>query len=426
MKWSGSMSIENENNSIEIIIAPKANCVVSYSLNNEQPVRSTHIGNQPLFYMDFEENFEEEEGFMEAFAEELGEAGSEYFNVDAQLSKYDQIAKHFNKDVSWRESAMSENISDMLGNAPSADQHVLDLDSALELMKNSRVFTAQYDYALTKGVSLQTSTTIKTTEFVRDANVILVNASMSQDDAVLLIAREIRRFWQKDSGTSVNPLSFHPDQAIVINRAQIADLNVFMVRVAWELQLAGEKSTWAYIEHSSLSDIGRAYAREACGDFRTMNNGEAAQAAFEAWFLSERCRKTDKILIQQMLSEYNGYVFGEDSAASKTIAFELLSKLGEQSFGKNYLEPYANIILHDPVFTEVRDRSNANFLWFIKFERSFKEAEQELHSEGLETNSALQDSKNDQSEENVFFIADGTTEHDVSDEQSRVIQFKPR
>ena len=36
----------------------------------------------------------------------------------------------------------------------------------------------------------------------------------------------------------------------------------------------------------------------------------------------------------------------------------------------------------DPIFTDVRDRSNANFLWFIKFERSFKETEQELQKGG--------------------------------------------
>jgi hypothetical protein len=38
------------------------------------------------------------------------------------------------------------------------------------------------------------------------------------------------------------------------------------------------------------------------------------------------------------------------------------------------------MIMNDPVFTDVRDRSNANFLWFIKFERSFMETERELQS----------------------------------------------
>jgi len=49
-------------------------------------------------------------------------------------------------------------------------------------------------------------------------------------------------------------------------------------------------------------------------------------------------------------------------------------------FGKNYLAEHAVTIMDDAIFTEVRDRSNANFLWFIKFERSFRETEQELQT----------------------------------------------
>lgn len=352
------MSVENEN-SIEIIIAPKKDCVVSYTLNNAQPVRSTHIGNQPLFYMEFEDHHEEEENFMESFSEELGHFNPEFMNVTQGLNKYDVVSKHFTKDASWREKLLSENIDDLTG----CTHTKLNLDDVLALMQKSRSFAAHYEFALEKGVKVELSNACSSSEFMRSSKIILINEAISTEDAALVLAKEVRSFWQKEHGTQINPLNFHPDQAIVINRAQIADLSVFMVRVGWELQLADEKTLWNYIEHSSLADIGRAYAREACADFRTINNGEAAQAAFESWFLSERCRRADKILIQQMLSEYNGYVFGEDSAASKAVAFDLLSKLGAYEFGKNYLQPYANVILNDPVFTEVRDRSNANFLW---------------------------------------------------------------
>lgn len=409
------MSVENEN-SIEIIIAPKKDCVVSYTLNNAQPVRSTHIGNQPLFYMEFEDHIEEDENFVESFSEELGNFNPEFLNATQSLNKYDVVAKHFTKDVSWRENLLSENISDMTGQSVNA----LNLDEIISTMQKSRIFEAHYEFACEKGVKIELSDKCASSEFIRSSKTILINNSASKEDAALILAKEIRAFWQKENGTQINPLNFHPDQAIVVNRAQIADLNVFMVRVCWELQLAEEKELWNYIEHSSLADIGRAYAREACADFRTMNNGEAAQSAFEAWFLSERCRRADKIVIQQMLSEYNGYVFGEDSAASKAVAFDLVSKLGEYGFGKNYLQPYANVILNDPVFTEVRDRSNANFLWFIKFERSFKEAEQELQSSAPTKNSGLQEKQN-ATAQNVYFIDDGSDE-----QQNKVIQFRPK
>jgi hypothetical protein len=114
-------------------------------------------------------------------------------------------------------------------------------------------------------------------------------------------------------------------------------------------------------------------------DFRTLNNGAAASAVFEAWFLSERCRLEDRKLIQQMLADYQGYVF-EGDQGSQQVTAELIAALGAVPFGKNYLAPFVSTIMSDALFTDVRDRSNANFLWFIKFERSFREAEQELQS----------------------------------------------
>jgi hypothetical protein len=133
------------------------------------------------------------------------------------------------------------------------------------------------------------------------------------------------------------------------------------------------------LENSAMEDLARALAREAYLDFRTLNTGSAAAAVFEAWFLSDRCRLEDRALIQTMLSDYQGYVF-ENEQASRSITGDLLVALGSQPVGKNYLTPVMNSLLSDPLFTEVRDRSNANFLWFIKFERSFRDAEQELQT----------------------------------------------
>jgi hypothetical protein len=153
-----------------------------------------------------------------------------------------------------------------------------------------------------------------------------------------------------------------------------------MVRIAWELQLAGEKEPWERIENSSMGDLARAFARESYLDFRTLNNGAASAAVFETWFLSDRCRGEDRKLIQQMLSDYRGYVF-DGAQPSQTVTAELIGALGSMPFGKNYLAPYVQTIIGDAVFTEVRDRANANFLWFIKFERSFRETEQELQTD---------------------------------------------
>jgi hypothetical protein len=131
--------------------------------------------------------------------------------------------------------------------------------------------------------------------------------------------------------------------------------------------------------------LGRAFAREAFLDFRTINNGLASAAVFECWFLSERCRATDKQLINQMLSDHQGYVF-EGLSPALSITPAVIGALGTMPYGKNYLAAHAATILSDTIFTDVRDRSNANFLWFIKFERSFRETEHEL--QGMEGPSA--------------------------------------
>ena len=170
----------------------------------------------------------------------------------------------------------------------------------------------------------------------------------------------------------------------------IADLMAGMVRIAWELQLAGEKDVWARIENSPLADLGRAFAREAFLDFRTVNNGIANCAVFEAWFLSDRCQHEDRRLIQQMLADYQGYVFDAEQS-SKAVTAELIVALGSMPFGKNYLAPYINTIVSDALFTEVRDRSNANFLWFIKFERSFQEKELQMIEESVKLSAEIVD-----------------------------------
>jgi hypothetical protein len=157
-----------------------------------------------------------------------------------------------------------------------------------------------------------------------------------------------------------------------------------MIRVGWELQLSGHKDVWSRIENSTLSDLGRGFAREAIADFRSINNGLAARATFESWFLSERCRKADRTLIQQMLADYQGYVFSDNVETSRLITLDVIKALGKMPFGQNYIEAVATQIIVDPVFTEVRDRSNANFLWFIKFERSFTEAEKEVAPQAAE------------------------------------------
>ncbi len=363
-------------------------CRVAYTINDEQPVRCTIIGDQPFFYMDFEGALDEEEGFDDFFSEideiERGVlamqekiSGASGINAEMSLEGASSAIKTmelFLEDTSF--ATAPHLASKETGKEADEEKNIAEIT---DILKRSRLAASFLDFAAQHKGSIYMSAQTDTAFYDRKSGHIFINPYLDRTNQVLLVARELRRLWQHRNGSLLNPLIFQPDQAILVNRAQMADLSVVMVRIAWELQLAGDKEPWDRIETSSLADLGRAFARESCLDFRTLNNGSACSAVFEAWFLSDRCQHEDRKLIQEMLADYRGYVFDAEQSSGHVRA-GLVVALGTMPFGKNYLAPYVNTITSDAVFTDVRDRSNANFLWFIKFERSFRETEQELQS----------------------------------------------
>lgn len=338
---------------------------IAYALNNAQPVRCTIVSDQPLFYMDVESDMEDEM----AFEIDTNAAGPASF---AEAPGAARITEDFLSDAAF--------ITGDTGTG--AEGHDTEFEVALltRTLERSRLAASYIECMHRHGGRFVINAQVENAGYDRATGTIHINPDRAKPDQLLLVARELRRLWQHRNGALIDPLTFHPDNAILINRAQIADLSASMVRIAWELQLAGEKDAWARLENSALEDLARAFAREAFLDFRTVNNGTANSAVFEAWFLSERCGYEDRKLIQQMLSDYQGYSFEGDGGASRGVTAKLLNALGAMPFGKNYLSPYINTVMTDTLFTEVRDRSNANFLWFIKFERTFREAEQDLQT----------------------------------------------
>lgn len=365
----------NRSGADELQIWQLADCRFAYTLNNHQPVRCTWISDQPLFYSDFEDATDEDMLFDDPVLQALER---DIAQLREKTEAYEEISKSFvlpedNTSRLFLEDAVC--LTDRNFSAATL------LDSFHEVLQKSRLASQFLSFAALQGVRLASSRQVLDASYDRAAGVIWIRPDLEISLQVLLATRELRRMWQHKNGAGLHPLAFHPDFAVLINRAQIADQIVSMVRVAWELQLAGEKGAWVRLENSPLSDLSRAFAREAISDFRSINSGVAARATFESWFLSERCRKADRQLIQQMLADYQGYAFSENSEASRMIALDLLKALGKVPFGQNYLTSAVQQIVADPVFTDVRDRANANFLWFIKFERSFTEAEREMRPE---------------------------------------------
>lgn len=354
-------------------------CRVAYTLNNDQPVACSIIGDQPMFYMDFDEDYDDDDSYLNA--EEIALLEREVSQLKKEIDGFETFSESFDAIEQKKMSEIFDNSESLC--APIQKQD--DIAKAalkqkiISVISDSRIGKAYLNVAEEYNVRLSLSSQIDTAFYDRKAGEILINPNMDFEDMVLLATRELRRHWQHRQGALINPLVFQPDNAILINRIQVADLTTSMVRVAWELQLSGHKEIWERLEHSPLADLARAFAHEAFMDFRTINNGIASTAVFEAWFLSERCKCEDKELIQQMLSDYQGYVFEGDQHIDSVTA-ELIAALGSMPFGKNYLAQHAMTIMSDPIFSDVRDRSNANFLWFIKFERSFRETEHGLQN----------------------------------------------
>lgn len=418
----------------EIDVAKRGICRVHYLLGSEQPVKSTIIGDEPLFYMDYE--CEDSEEFFGDDMDDNDPFG--FAAIESGLNRLQERISGTNKDIADmdRESEMRfgnflENMDVATGAKALEEPHDLMMADLTASLKKSRILKEYMDYGRDFGTSLKFCTQTKTAYYNREDACIYINPHQDKPDMVLAAIRELRRMWQHRNGVLVHPLTFQPDQAVLVHRAQQADLAVSMIRGAWELQLSGEKEAWERLENSSMSDLTRAFARESFMDFRTLNNGVAASAVFEAWFLSNRCKIVDRDLIQQMLADYQGYVFDSEQSSTQ-IGAELIIALGTMPFGKNYLAPYINTIINDALFTEVRDRSNANFLWFIKFERSFRETEQELQS-SLPNESgeilAADNQKNkrfgDHEEENIVSLPSGgeSAASNEGSDGSNVISF---
>ena len=368
----------------DIRIYPNPDCRFAYTINNAQPVRCTWISDQPLFFADYETAVEDDmmlsdDPVFQALEKDIAE-------LKGKTSVYEKISKEFLESEGTMESqfrADADFITSCIAHKG------LDIDALTARLHESRLASQFLSFAQLHGIVLAESRQVLDASYDRDANTIFVRPDLDEAVQLLLATRELRRMWQHKNGAGLHPLTFHPDHAVVVNRAMNADLIISMVRVAWELQLAGHKDAWTRIENSQLNDLGRAFAREACVDFRSINTGKAAAACFESWFLSERCRKSDRHLIQQMLADYQGYMFSDNIEASRSVATDLMTALGKMPFGHNYLTASVQTIMNDPIFTDVRDRSNANFLWFIKFERSFTEAEQAVSEENAVTTAKL-------------------------------------
>lgn len=371
LKGSRVMSKKDINSDIDNKDNNTSVCMVSYCLGDYQPVCSTIIGNDPMFYMDYESDDIEEElnEFFSDFAE------TPEFRVYNPYEEYVECLSPISERNAFDFATQAESVCFDKNSGLGSVSNIGDIT---EKMKKSRYGCELIEFISEKSIDIKLCSQTKTAIYIPESKMILVNADLQEDLVILSLARELRRAWQDYNGAMIHPIILEPESAVLINRVQIADLMSTQIRIAWELKLAGEGQVWENIEKSSMRDLAGVFSREATSDFRNLTNGHAMASVFEMWFLTERCRMHDRALIQLMLSGQHNTV---EQTTKKYAITDIISKIGLLPAGKNYLAKYANSIATDPIFTDVRDRANANFLWFIRFERAFHETEQELQDD---------------------------------------------
>ncbi len=258
---------------------------------------------------------------------------------------------------------------------------VVAIDGLVETIRLSRTGAALLDALDNAGVKIVYDAQIPVSQYYprSGGGLITLNPHRPRGDLFNALCREIRRAWQHHHDALVNPLSFEPEEAVLVNRAQQADVMMIAVKIAWELRLVGQPEAWDYLTFSPMADVSRTFELRAQNDFRTLNNGEASRAAYDKFFENSRTKMHDKRIIHQMLLDESGYIRSRNQR--ERVSMSLFQKLGEMPHSRNYLSMHADRAPTDHAYATVEDRSNANFLWFIKFERNFQEKEAAMAQE---------------------------------------------
>jgi len=258
-------------------------------------------------------------------------------------------------------------------------------DVVMDVVRQSRTANTLLDDAAMQNLDVifDKQTKISQVYAKGDTLIIAVNPNRPKGELINTIAKEIRHAWQVAKGNLVNPMDYEPDQALLINRAQNADETAATVKAVWELNLAGEADAWDYMTVSSIGGIAREYEKTARADFRTINNGLAARKIYNALFTGIHTKNADKRIIHQMLLDDVGYM--KQGGKKAYVAIDTFTKMGEMPFSANYMLADKATLPNDPSFCKVEDRGNANFIWFIKFERQYQEKELEITAKAAET-----------------------------------------
>jgi hypothetical protein len=233
----------------------------------------------------------------------------------------------------------------------------------------AEILIAAHSVAFTRGmldkVVVRLSPQVQTCECNLDTKEILLSPFLSYDEGLCYLVKMLRVLFR---GTpKYQELDY--DSLVIAHRIDLGDRFSCVVRFAWELKLLGDVTLWDRIEASSFKTE---FKEQVQRDFRKLNNGWANSGLVAEWIMDDGIvRRADRTCIQQCLT-------GRWGKGRRRINLDdvlSLTKLPDLKYSRTtYLQNPQDFITL-PEFTDVRDRSNSNFLWFLNFERAYTEVE---------------------------------------------------
>jgi len=315
--------------------------------------------------------------------------GSEDIRITSSKPKTDNFKKRTqrlksNRNLNSRTAVLWSVDKDMA--VQPFERHMQDLDVAklVSFLKDSntaRRMIFNQDGEMRADIMFDEQTIVS--QYYPKHNMIALNPDRPMAELACVLVKEMRRACQYEAGNLHNPLEFDPDEAILINRAQQADALMVAIRVAWELKLLGQEQMWNFMIGAPFADVTRTFEIHAKNDFRSLNDGRAGRAAYDKWFEDQRTGIHDKRVIHQMLLEDSGAA-EKGRETVKQLTDQMMARMADMPGGRNYLTISGHRSPMHAEYMEVEDRSNANFLWFVKFERNFQEKEAELLEESVQ------------------------------------------
>ena len=115
---------------------------------------------------------------------------------------------------------------------------VVPIAALLAVLQQSRTFSALHEDVSKQGLSVVYDSQSATAQYYsgEGRRIITLNPLRTRGDLLNALSREVRRAWQKDHGALVNPLHFDPDEAVLVNRAQQADVYMMSIKVGWPVK----------------------------------------------------------------------------------------------------------------------------------------------------------------------------------------------